>query len=298
MATMKFDPDNVMVSELPDGTFTPEMTGTLMKEVADNSLVMQLGEYVEMEGKQEKKFQFQTDGVSAYWVDEGQKIQTDKPEFAEATMRAKKLGIILLASREYLTYKWSDFFEVMKPQIAEAFYKKFDQAAILDEDNPFAFALDKAAVTAGNVLNAEISADSILDLEDLIYDNNGKVDGFISNHRNHSTLRKANEGVDEPIYDRNNRQIDGLTTVNYEDLPKGIIYTGDFSNLVYGVPYNITFKISEDATISTVKNEDGSDVNLYEQELIALRATMDIAFMTRKDEAFAKLDSTDVEAGE
>ena len=60
-----------------------------------------------------------------------------------------------------------------------------------------------------------------------------------------------------------------------------------------GTPYNITFKISEDAQISTVKNADGTPVNLYEQELIALRATMDFAFMTVKDEAFAKLEPTE-----
>lgn len=107
MAVQTFDPDNVLLSEKTDGTFTPEMTNVVMKDIAQNSLVMQLGTYVEMNGKQEKKFSFQTDGLSAYWVDEGQKIQTSKPGFAEATMRAKKLGVIVLASREYLTYTWS-----------------------------------------------------------------------------------------------------------------------------------------------------------------------------------------------
>ena len=106
MAIQTFSPDNVLLSEKTAGTFTPEMTNALMKDVAGNSLVMQLGTYEEMNGKQEKKFSIQTDGVSAYWVDEGQKIQTSKPEFAEVTMRAKKLGVIVLASREYLNYTW------------------------------------------------------------------------------------------------------------------------------------------------------------------------------------------------
>lgn len=289
MAVQVFNPANVMLSEKTDGTFTPEMTGTLMKDVAQNSLVMQLGTYEEMNGKQEKKFQFQTDGVSAYWVDEGQKIQTDKPEFAEATMRAKKLGVIILASREYLTYTWARFFEEMRPQIAEAFYKKFDQAVLLNTDNPFAFSVEEAATTAGNVLEGDITYENILALEDFIYDENGVVSAFISNNRNHSLLRKAVDTEGNAIYDRNTRVIDGITTVNYEDLERGTIYAGDWKNMRYGTPYNITFKISEDATLSTIKNADGSDVNLYEQELIALRATMDVAFMTVKDEAFAKL---------
>ena len=70
MAVQTFDPNNVLLSEKQDGTFTPEMTNTLLQDVAGNSLVMQLGTYEEMNGKQEKTFSFQTDGVSAYWVDE------------------------------------------------------------------------------------------------------------------------------------------------------------------------------------------------------------------------------------
>ena len=73
MAVQEFNPANVMLSEKKDGSFTPEMTGTVMKEVRDHSLVMRLGKYEEMNGRQEKKFSFQTDGVSAYWVDEVRK---------------------------------------------------------------------------------------------------------------------------------------------------------------------------------------------------------------------------------
>ncbi|WP_201711548.1 phage major capsid protein [Dolosigranulum pigrum] len=295
MVVQEFNPANVMLSEKKDGSFTPEMTGTVMKEVRDHSLVMRLGKYEEMNGRQEKKFSFQTDGVSAYWVDEGQKIQTSKPGFAEATMRAKKLGVIILASREYLNYTWSQFFNEMKDDIAEAFYKKFDQAAILNKDNPFDFSVDQVA----KKIEGPITFDNVLALEDVIYDEGGTVEAFVSNNRNHSTLRQAVNDKGESIYDRQTRQIDGITTVHYDDLGKGIIYAGDWTkNLIYGVPYNITFKISEDAQISTIKNSDGTPVNLYEQELIALRATMDVAFMTLKDEAFAKLEVPGAEAGE
>lgn len=295
MVVQEFNPANVMLSEKKDGSFTPEMTGTVMKEVRDHSLVMRLGKYEEMNGRQEKKFSFQTDGVSAYWVDEGQKIQTSKPGFAEATMRAKKLGVIILASREYLNYTWSQFFNEMKDDIAEAFYKKFDQAAILNKDNPFDFSVDQVA----KKIEGPITFDNVLALEDVIYDEGGTVEAFVSNNRNHSTLRQAVNDKGESIYDRQTRQIDGITTVHYDDLGKGIIYAGDWTkNLIYGVPYNITFKISEDAQISTITNSDGTPVNLYEQELIALRATMDVAFMTLKDEAFAKLEVPGAETGE
>ncbi|OLS06756.1 hypothetical protein AUK68_06295 [Staphylococcus epidermidis] len=54
----------------------------------------------------------------------------------------------------------------------------------------------------------------------------------------------------------------------------------------------MSYKISEDGQLSTVQNQDGSPVNLFEQELIALRVTMDVAFHIADDKAFAKLDAT------
>ena len=48
-------------------------------------------------------------------------------------MRAFKLGVILPVTKEFLNYTYSQFFEEMKPMIAEAFYKKFDEAGILNQ---------------------------------------------------------------------------------------------------------------------------------------------------------------------
>lgn len=59
-------------------------------------------------------------------------------------MRSHKLGVIVVASREFLNYTYSQFFEAMKPQIAEQFYKKFDEAGLLNVDNPFAQSVEQS----------------------------------------------------------------------------------------------------------------------------------------------------------
>ena len=46
--------------------------------------------------------------------------------------------------------------------------------------------------------------------------------------------------------------------------------------------------MSEDATLSSVVDEQGKPINLFERELIALRATMDVGLMVVNDKAFAK----------
>lgn len=291
MTVQTFNPAKVLVSQKPDGTLHKEFTDIIMKEVAQNSIVMQLGKYHEMDGKQEKTVHVQTDGVSAYWVNETETIKTDKPEIVPVTLRAHKLGIILLASREALNYTWEKFFEDMKPQIVEAFYTKIDEAGLLGYETPFANSVAKAAKDASKVIGGPVTYENILKLEDKLLDDDIEINAFVSRVSNRSALRDARDGDKKTIYDKDTNKLDGTVVVDMKSkqFKKGDLLAGDFDHLIYGVPYNINYKISEEGQITTVKNADGTPVNLFEQEMIAIRCTMDIAVMITKTNAFAKL---------
>ena len=294
MTVQTFNPDKVLVSEKKDGTFTKKMTDIIMKDVAENSVVMQLGQYHEMDGLQEKTVYVQTDGVSAYWVNETEKIKTDKPEVVPVTLKAHKLGIILVASREALNYTWEKFFEDMKPQIVEAFYTKIDEAGLLGHETPFANSVAKSAKDSNQVVVGPINYQNILELEDKLYEADINPNAFVSKVQNRSALRESRDGDKKTIYDKATNTIDGITTVDLKSkqFKKGDLLAGDFNSLIYGVPYNINFKISEEGQISTMKNSDGTPINLFEQEMVAVRVTMDIAVMVTKANAFAKLTAS------
>lgn len=294
MTVQTFNPDKVLVSEKKDGTFTKQMTDIIMKDVAENSLVMQLGQYHEMDGLQEKTVYVQTDGVSAYWVNETEKIKTDKPEVVPVSLKAHKLGIILVASREALNYTWQKFFEDMKPQIVEAFHTKIDEAGLLGHETPFANSVAKSAKDSSQVVVGPINYQNILELEDKLYEADINPNAFVSKVQNRSALRESRDGDKKTIYDKATNTIDGITTVDLKSkqFKKGDLLAGDFNSLIYGVPYNINFKISEEGQISTMKNSDGTPINLFEQEMVAVRVTMDIAVMVTKANAFAKLTAS------
>lgn len=294
MTVQTFNPDKVLVSEKKDGTFTKKMTDIIMKDVAENSVVMQLGQYHEMDGLQEKTVYVQTDGVSAYWVNETEKIKTDKPEVVPVSLKAHKLGIILVASREALNYTWEKFFEDMKPQIVEAFYTKIDEAGLLGHETPFANSVAKSAKDSSQVVVGPINYENLLKLEDKLYEADINPNAFVSKIQNRSALRESRDGDKKTIYDKANNTIDGITTVDLKSkqFKKGDLLAGDFNSLIYGVPYNINFKISEEGQISTMKNSDGTPINLFEQEMVAVRVTMDIAVMVTKANAFAKLTAS------
>ncbi|CQD26177.1 phage major capsid protein [Staphylococcus capitis] len=287
-----FNPDHVMMHEHKEGELLNDFNQPILLDVLQNSKIMQLGKYEDMNGKSEKEFTYWADKPGAYWVGEGQKIRTTKPSLVSAKMRSHKLGVIVVTSREFLNYTYSQFFEAMKPQIAEQFYKKFDEAGLLNVDNPFTQSVAQSVETSGNKVTGEINLDNVLKLEDKLLEHDVEANAFLSKTQNRTALRGVrDENTNESYYDRSSNSLDGLPVVDLksDEIKKGDLYAGDFNKMFYGIPYNMSYKISEDGQLSTVQNEDGSPVNLFEQELIALRVTMDVAFHIADDNAFAKL---------
>lgn len=296
-----FNPDHVMMHEHKEGELLNDFNQPILLDILQNSKIMQLGKYEDMNGKSEKEFTYWADKPGAYWVGEGQKIRTTKPSLVSAKMRSHKLGVIVVASREFLNYTYAQFFEAMKPQIAEQFYKKFDEAGLLNVDNPFQQSVAQSVQTSGNLVKGAINEDNVLKLEDVLLEHDVEANAIVSKRQNRTALREIrNEITKESLYDRSSNTLDGLPVVDLksDELKKGELYAGDFDKMFYGIPYNMSYKISEDGQLSTVQNQDGSPVNLFEQELIALRVTMDVAFHIADDNAFAKLDATESSASE
>lgn len=296
----EFNPDNVLLQDAKTGAI-PEEQGTLiLKETMTNSVMMQLAQYEEMT-KQKKTFQYLAEGVGAYWVGEGEVIQTSKPQWLTATMEAKKLGVIIPVSREFLTYTVTDFFTQVRPLIAEAFYKKFDEATILGVDNPFAQSLQDSITDVGHIVTGDINGDTFFELTDFVNDAGFDVNAFVSKTQNRSLLRRVVDGfkqddgtITDPVrlYNRSNNTLDGQPVVDLDSthMQKGELFAGNFNYVRYGIPYNLNYSISEEAQLSSIVDENGEPINLWERELMAVRATMDVGFMVLKDDAFAKIE--------
>src|SRR5690625_2924122 len=94
-----FDPDNVLLQDAKTGKIPKEQGSLILKETISNSVMMQLAKYEEMT-KHKKEFNYLAEGVGAYWVGEGEIIQTSKPQWLSVSMEAKKLGVIVPVDRK------------------------------------------------------------------------------------------------------------------------------------------------------------------------------------------------------
>lgn len=299
MPVPTYTPDHVLLSDVKNGVIPQEQGTLILKDVINNSAVMQLAKNEPMSAPK-KTFSYLAKGVGAYWVSETERIRTDKPEWKVAEMEAKKLGVIIPFSKEFYRWTVKDFFNQARPLIQEAFYKAFDQAALFGTASPYAQTSGKAIVAgaeeAGNVITD--TNDLYVDLSAMmgtIEDEELDPNGILTTKSFRGKMRNALDGNKQPLFDANGNQIMGLplsyTTGEVFDKTKSLALMGDWDYARYGILQGIEFSISEDATLTTIDASDatGQALSLWERDMFAIRATMHIAFMNVKPEAFASL---------
>ncbi len=298
---MAFNPNNVLLQDAKTGEIPTETAELVLKEFLTSSVVTQLAKHEPMT-KPKKKFTYLAEGPGAYWVGEGQRIQTSKATWLTAEMEAKKLGVILPVSKEFLRYTVTDFFNEIRPAIAEAFYTKFDQAALFGNDSPYApgTSVWERIQVSGNIVEYGTNPNLYLDLNDvlaLVEDGDNDPNGFTTIKKFRKDLRGAVDDRNLPIFNDPGQgaaaNLLGLP-VGYADgkswdYDKALVLAGDWDFARYGILQNIEYAISEDATLTTIQDDNGNPINLFERDMFALRATMHVAFMTLKDDAFAAL---------
>lgn len=88
---MSFDPNNVLMQDAVDGKVPADKGTLVLKDFMTRSAVTQLAKYEEMK-KPEKTFTYLASGPGAYWVGEGERIQTSKATWLDAKMVSKNSG--------------------------------------------------------------------------------------------------------------------------------------------------------------------------------------------------------------
>lgn len=298
---MTFNPNNVLLQDARTGQIPSEEGTLILKEFLQNSVVAQLAKPEAMT-KPVKEFTYLAEGPGAYWVDEGERIQTSKATWLTAKMEAKKLGVIIPVSKEFLRYTVTDFFAQMRPAIAEAFYIKFDQAALFGNDSPYAAGVSvwENIEASGNKVELGTRDNLYLDLNDLlalVEDGDNDPNGFTTTRRFRKDLRGAVDSNNLPIFNDARGGVTaqalglpiGFADGKSWDYDKAHLIVGDWDYARYGVLQGIEYSISEDATLTTIVDGEGNPINLFERDMFALRATMHVAFMTLKEDAFAAL---------
>ncbi len=277
------------------GFIPTDLASGIVADITRGSAVMGLANVIPMTTP-EKKFNILASGAGAYWVGEGEQIQTSANTYVQATMVAKKLGVIIPVSSEALNDSTIDVFSEHKKQIAEAFAVKFDQAALFGVDSPYGVGksvYEKIAAagnefTLGSVANQEIGGD-LSDLMALIEADGYDVNGFAGPVAMKNRLRKAKDDNGNAVFRDITKdapaEIYGSPLAYVRngawDTTKSHLIAGNFDNIYVGVLQGIEYKVATEGSVGSI--------NLFETDQVALRATMRIAFLVIRDNSFASL---------
>ncbi|WP_286886675.1 phage major capsid protein [Aneurinibacillus sp. UBA3580] len=303
MNLQRFNGTGAQLSNELTGLIPEETSNEIIKDVIRGSSIMKLAQLEPMTTAT-KKIPVLLDGPGAYWVGEGERISTSKPTWAQVTLTAKKLAVIIPMTKEALNRAKIDVFEELKPHIAEAFYTKLDAATLMGTDSPFATNILSAAVNAGNEFTrgsvaGQNLADDVNSVMALVEASDQEPRAFTAHFGLKASLRGLKNSNGDPLYLSSIR--DGVTEDSLYSLPieysrngawdktKADLIAGDYKKSRIGILQNIEYEILKEATLQNTLGADGKPLSLAEQDMVGLKATFQVAFLVVKESAFGVL---------
>ena len=224
----------------------------------------------------------------AYFVngDNGQKKTTTRA-WEGKTIIAEEIAVIVPIPEAVLDDSDYDIWGEVRPRVQEAFGKVIDAAILFGTNKPNTWraGIVPAATTAGAV--KQIGDDLYTDLLgeggviSKVEDSGYFVTGHVADIGMRAKLRGLKDGNDRPLFlnsmqNTANYSLDG-SAIQFPrngafDKTAAHLISGDFSQLVYSIRQDITFKLF---TEGVVQNTDGTIAyNLMQNDMVALRAVM------------------------
>jgi len=215
----------------------------------------------------------------AYFVDEstdnGRK-NTTKMAWDKKFINAAELAVIIPIKENVLNDASIDIWSEVRPRIVEAFAKKIDNAMFFGVDKPtdWRAGLVPSVIAAGaevtetGKLYSDIN-DVMTKVEESGYDVNGILGGVGLKGK----FRMMTDTTGQPL---NTTEIGSVRREFMDngvwDKSKSTLIAGDFSQAVYAIRQDVTYKILDQAVI---QDTDGSILyNLAQDDMVALRVVM------------------------
>lgn len=272
---------------------TPEQSAEIWSAAEYTSAAMQLAQRVDLPGSG-VSVDIITGEPEADWVSETDEKPVSRPTFGSKLMTPYTAAVIVPFSNQFRRDKARLYAEVVR-KLPQALAKKFDQTVFGPDtgapgDNFDTLGGAPQVGIAGNTYAGLIAADQA------IATGGGILNGWALSPQARGLLLGAVDGSGRPLF-INNIQTDGAVPallgspvyqtkgIYQEGTPARLGFAGDWSSAHYGVVENISLSISDQATI----NDGGTQLNLWQRNMFAVRAEFEVGFRVRDINHFASL---------
>lgn len=279
-------------NELAGFVPTPQ-ANDIIKDVTRGSSILRMSK-IENMTSEKKKFNVLVDGPGAYWVGEGERIQTSGAQWIHPEIVAKKLAVIIPVTKEKLEDSTINVFSELRPDIAEAFYRAIDAACIFGTNSPFTTNIMKSITENNMTVTDNTNIDiAVSDAMALVEENGYDPNGFIGRVGVKNMLRKLRDSNGAPAYvngtsgtELYGRPIEFVRNGAWDNTKADLI-TGEWKYSIVGIRSGISYEILKEATLQGTLDTDGKPLSLAEQDMVAIKATMRLGYLVVKDNAFA-----------
>lgn len=236
----------------------------------------------------------------AYWVSPATGTpglkQTTAADWANCTLVAEELAVILPIPESYLEDSQIDIWAELQPQLAASFGAAIDLAGLFGVNKPAGWADDsvvEGAIAAGNEVVAGTGVDLAQDVAAMaqgVAEDGFGVNGFATGPGFRWRLVGLRSDDGFPIYaPPAGAQPGTLYGFPVNEVMNGgwvaadaDLIGGDWSKVVIGTRTDIRFKVFTEGVISDA--EGAIVLNLMQQDTVALRATMRVGFCVANPE--------------
>lgn len=280
------------ISRSTSGVLLPEtVSGEILSKVQEASAIQRVARRVALPGNG-LSFQTITGDPAAEWVAETGAKPVSNGAVGTKTMTAYKLAVIEAFSNEFRRDKAALYNELVN-RLPGALAKKFDSTVFHGTAPGSNFdTLDGAtAVSLGTGVYDGIVS-SLSTIGNAGYDMNGIVlapqaEGLLFGEKdgNDRPLFISNAATDGSIGSVLGRPIYKSKAV-YKDATTDVLgYAGDWSQAMWGTVEGVSVKISDQASLTVGE----STINLFQQNMFAVLAEIEVGFIATDDAAFIKL---------
>lgn len=283
-------PTNRTNIDLPES-----VSNAILTKVQESSKVMSLARQMPLPGNGAAINVLLSDPEAA-WAGETDKKAVSNPTVSTKILRGYTLSVIVPFSNQFRRDA-SALFDAIVEKLPDALGRKFDETVFFGTAPGSDFdtlANVTAQSLASDVYQGLVAADTDIALH------GGISNGYIFSAQGKGILLGAVDDVKRPLftYDATSRDIPRVLGQRTEvtkaafksGSPSKVGFVGDWSQAVWGMVEGVKISFSEDASLTLA---DNSVINLFERNMFAVRAEIEVGFRALTD-AFNALTATGV----
>ena len=284
--------------------FDKEISNEIISKAIDESAIMQLAPKMQIAGNG-KKYQTITGDPVPEWVGETESKPVGKFSFGTKEVEPYKMAIIVPFSMEFRRDKTALYNECVS-RLPKLFGKKFD-ATVMGTTAPGQNFDVLGGVQAVSLTPTSPNTiyDQFVAVDQLIGNHDGIMNGIALAPQGRSMVLGAKDSNGYPLFTAGvqsgtvnpilgasvsvRKGVYVAGTAGSPATPAVVGLAGDFDNCAWGAVESIQGAISDQATLTYNDGQNDVTLNLWQQNMFAVRFEIELAFMVRDANTFVRL---------